>query len=85
MVHPEFEDLFSVWSDDQVEARYLVHPRYVERLLEVEQAFDGQNVRTLFKGGELVIAIESDNMFESGSLARQRGPRPGRDAASTSS
>ena len=68
MVHPEFEDLYCVFSDDQVEARYLVHPRYVERLVDVERAFGGQNVRALFKGGELAIAIESGNMFESGSM-----------------
>jgi hypothetical protein len=68
MVHPEFADLFSVWSDDQVEARYLVHPVYVERVLEVERAFHGKNVRTLFHGGELVIVIESEDMFESGSM-----------------
>jgi hypothetical protein len=68
MVHPEFEDVFWVWSDDQVEARYLVHPRYIERLIEVERAFGGENIRALFKGGELAIAIESGNMFESGSL-----------------
>jgi hypothetical protein len=68
MVHPEFADLFSVWSDDQVEARYLVHPAYVERVLAVEQAFHGKDVRTLFSGGELVIVIASDNMFESGSM-----------------
>lgn len=68
MVHPDFEDVFTVWTDDQVESRYLVHPRYCERLIEVERAFGGQNVRTLFKGGELVLAIESGNMFESGSL-----------------
>ncbi len=68
MVHPEFEDLFSVWTDDQVEARYLVHPIYVERLVDIERAFGGQNIRALFKGGELVIVIESGDMFESGSL-----------------
>jgi hypothetical protein len=68
MVHPEFEDAFSVWSDDQVEARYLVHPQYIERLIGVEQGFGGQNVRALFKGGELAIVIESGNLFESGSL-----------------
>lgn len=68
MVHPEFEDLFTVWSDDQVEARYLVHPRYIERLIEVERAFGGQDIRALFKGGELAICIESGDMFESGSL-----------------
>ena len=63
-----FEDMFSVWTDDQVEARYLVHPRYIERLIEVERAFGGQNIRALFKGGELSIVIESGDMFESGSL-----------------
>lgn len=68
MVHPDFEDVFSVWTDDQVESRYLVHPQYCERLVAVESAFGGQNIRTLFKGGELAIAIESGNMFESGSL-----------------
>jgi hypothetical protein len=68
MVHPEFEDLFSVWSNDQVEARYLVHPAYVERVLAVEQAFHGKDVRTLFHGGELVIVIASDDMFESGTM-----------------
>jgi hypothetical protein len=68
MVNPEFSDTFSVWSDDQVEARYLVHPVYVERVLAVEQAFHGKDVRTLFSGGELVIAIESEDMFESGSM-----------------
>ena len=68
MVHPEFADAFSVWSTDQVEARYLVHPSYVEKLLEVERAFHGKNVRTLFRLGELVIVIESENLFESGSI-----------------
>ena len=68
MVNPEFSDTFSVWSDDQVEARYLVHPVYVERVLAVEKAFQGKNVRTLFIDGELVIAIESEDMFESGSM-----------------
>jgi hypothetical protein len=68
MVSPEFEDLFTVWTDDQTEARYLVHPRYIERLVEVERAFGGQNIRTLFHGGELAIVIESGDMFESGSL-----------------
>lgn len=68
MVHPEFADRFSLWSNDQVEARYLVHPAYVERVLAVEQAFHGKDVRTLFHGGELVIVIASENMFESGSM-----------------
>jgi Protein of unknown function (DUF3137) len=68
MVDPRFEDVFAVWSDDGVEARYLVHPEYIERLLAVEQAYAGENIRALFTGGELTIVLESGDMFESGSL-----------------
>ena len=68
MVDPRFEDTFTVWSDDGVEAHYLVHPEYAERLLAVESAYRGRNLRALFHGGELLIVLETDNQFESGSL-----------------
>ena len=68
MADPRFEDAFTVWSNDQVEARYLVHPEYMERLVAVEQAFAGDNLRALFREGQLLIVLESGNMFESGSL-----------------
>lgn len=68
MVHPEFGDAFAAWTTDQVEARYLVHPAYVERLINIESAFSGKNIRTLFHAGEVLVAIESGNMFESGSI-----------------
>lgn len=67
-VHPAFEDVFELWSDDQVEARVLVHPSYVEHLLAVEAAFQGDAVRALFSRGSVVIAVESKDLFESGSL-----------------
>lgn len=68
LVHPGFEDAFDVYSNDQVEARYLVHPVYIERLVALEQAFSGKNIRTLFTGGSLVVALENEDMFESGSI-----------------
>jgi len=68
MVHPDFEDIFDIFSNDQVEARYLVHPTYVERLIKIEQAFNGDDVCCLFDGSELVVVINSGNMFESGSI-----------------
>lgn len=68
MVDPRFEDQFAVWSNDQVESRYLVHPAYVERLMAVEAAFAGDHIRCLFNGGQLIVALESGNLFESGSL-----------------
>lgn len=68
MVDPRFEDAFNVWSNDPVEAQYLVHPEYIERLIAVEQAYAGENIRALFHGGELLVVLESGNLFDSGSL-----------------
>jgi hypothetical protein len=68
VVHPGFEDRFTIWSNDQVEARYLVHPEYVERLLAVEAAFSGEDIRALFHEGDLLIALKTGDLFESGSL-----------------
>ncbi len=68
MVDPRFGEEFAVWSNDQVEARYLVHPAYVEKLMAVEAAFAGEKIRCLFNGGQLIVVLESGNLFESGSL-----------------
>ncbi len=68
MVHPGFGDQFCIYSNDQVEARYLVHPEYVERLMAVQKAFAGKDIRAIFDRGELVIVVETENLFESGSI-----------------
>lgn len=67
-VHPDFAEVFSLFSDDQVEARVLVHPTYVEHLLQLESAFGAKELRALFTQGEVIIAAEGDDMFESGSM-----------------
>lgn len=67
-VHPLFEGTFDIYSDDQVEARVLMHPAYLEKLLEIERAFFGSKARALFHDGLVVIAIDSGNLFESGGM-----------------
>lgn len=67
-VHPQFDDVFEMYTDDQVEARVLAHPSYVEHLLALERAFHGEAVRALFHKGEVVVAVESGNLFESGDM-----------------
>jgi len=67
-VHPSFSDIFALYSDDQVEARVLVHPSYVEHLLRLEDAFEAQELRALFSRGEVILALESANLFESGGM-----------------
>lgn len=67
-VHPAFGETFALYSDDQVEARVLVHPSYVEHLLKLESAFEARELRALFTRGEVVIAVEAGDLFESGGM-----------------
>jgi hypothetical protein len=68
LVDPKFERLFEVWGTDQTEARYLVHPVMMERLMELEAALHGKRIRCAFEGGDLLIAVEGGNLFEPGDL-----------------
>ena len=62
------ERAFEVYSNDQVEARYLIHPVFMERLLALEQHFKCGKLRCGFEQGDLLIAIEGKNRFEIGSM-----------------
>lgn len=66
----QLEKAFEVYSDDQVEARYLIHPVFMERLLELETRFKGKNLRCAFFEGQLLIAIEGGDKFEIGTMFR---------------
>ncbi len=68
MVHPDFEDAFDVYSSDPVEAQYLVHPVYIERLIALEHEFAGKNLAALFHGGDMIVTLETGDMFESASM-----------------
>ena len=67
---PDFERKFEVRSTDQVEARVLMHPVFVERLLELEQQMRGGRLRCGFQDGDLLIAIESKDRYEIGDMGK---------------
>jgi hypothetical protein len=60
----QFERIFEVFGDDQVEARFLVHPSFMERLMALETAMAGKNLRCAFDGGDLLVAVEGADLFE---------------------
>tara|TARA_R110002051_G_scaffold308629_4_gene380677 strand:- start:20517 stop:21488 length:972 start_codon:yes stop_codon:yes gene_type:complete len=72
LVDPRFEKAFEVYGTDQVLARYMLDPAFMERLLKLETALKGKNVRAAFDEhsgqGELLIAAETGNLFEAGSM-----------------
>lgn len=60
----QFERAFDVYGTDQVEARYLVHPAFMSRLIDFEAHVGGKNLRCMFHEGALVIVVDGSNMFE---------------------
>ena len=66
---PVFERKFEVYSDNQIEARYLLTTAFMERLLRLKQAFRGKKIECSFFDHQLMIAIStSENMFETSSF-----------------
>lgn len=63
MVDRTFEDKFEVYADDQVEARTLITPDFMERLLALSRHYLGRGVQCLFLGHELHIALKIDGRF----------------------
>lgn len=66
---PEFEERFVVYSADQVEARYLLTPALLRRMLELRERYR-EGVCFSFIGGAIYIAIRnSRDRFEPTLLA----------------
>ncbi|MFO1015051.1 MAG: DUF3137 domain-containing protein [Caulobacteraceae bacterium] len=63
-----FEKIFEVYGSDQVEARFLVHPVFMEKLLALETTFKGGKIRCGFDQGDLLIAVEGRDHFEIGGM-----------------
>jgi hypothetical protein len=68
LVASEFEKAFEVWGTDQVEARYLLHPYMMQRLIDLERGLHGKRLRCAFESGDLLVAVEGGNLFEPGDL-----------------
>jgi hypothetical protein len=61
---PEFEKLFRVTSDDQVEARYILTPKFMETLKEFRNRI-GVNVSVSFVNSKMFLAVyTNEDYFE---------------------
>lgn len=65
---PQFEKIFEVFGDDQVEARAILTPTFMEALLAIEKALAGNHVRCGFCDGDFLVVIEGPNRFEIGGM-----------------
>lgn len=70
LASPVFEKVFEAWSTDQVEARDLLDPIVLERFQELERLYGGKKIRAAFDGGKLLIAVETGDRLNIGTMFR---------------
>ena len=70
LVDPVFEKIFEAYGTDQVEARYLLDPVFMQKLVDLEQSVDGKKIRFGFLGGKLHIVVQTPNRYEAGSMLK---------------
>lgn len=64
-----FMKKWRVLTDKQVEARYILTPVFMEKMLEIKRLFHGKHIDFSFFGSKLLIAVHTrKNMFETTSL-----------------
>ena len=65
----DFDNRFNVYTKDQVEARYLLTPTFMERLKHLETSFGTRGIKCSFFDDCIMFAISSKkDLFELGSL-----------------
>ncbi len=66
---PRFEKMFEVYGTDQVEARYLLTPTFMERIVALSDHFGKKSVELAFVDNRLLVSIRvSTDQFEGGGL-----------------
>ena len=68
----DFEKRFDVFTDDEVEARYLITPSFMERLNEMKVAFKADKVSCAFYNKYLFVALQTpEDLFSICSLFKR--------------
>ena len=64
-----FSDKYNVLAGDQIEARYILTPAFIDRLNNLKTALSSKEVWCVFKGNQVIMAFETEHdMFEVGEL-----------------
>ncbi len=72
-----FEKIFEVYSDNQIEARYLLTTAFMERVLKLRDLFGGKSIQFSFFKDKLLFCIPtSQDMFEPCSFFKSAVNKP---------
>ncbi len=70
----EFMKDYTVYSDNQIEARYLITTAFIDRLKNIKNQFKCKYLRVAFKDNKIVIAVHTDrDMFKMADMNSDTG------------
>lgn len=65
----EWDRKYKVLSKDEIESRYLITPAFMERFMQLKNAFGTDNIKCSFFNGKIMFAIATNkDFFEVGGL-----------------
>lgn len=65
LVDPQFEKAFDLFTNDQVEARYLVDPKMIENLKAMRDVYNAESFSVAYYNNQILVLLPSDhNYFE---------------------
>ncbi len=68
---PDFNNQFDVFSQDQVESRYILTTSFMERFKNLKEIFNTNNIRASFQNNSVLIAISSSkDLFVLGDVTK---------------
>lgn len=59
-----FEKAFEAWGTDQMEARYILDPIVMEKLIALETTLSGGKIRAIFENDAAYLMVEGRDLFE---------------------
>jgi hypothetical protein len=63
LVDPEFENRYSVFTNDQVEARYLLDPAQIERVKHLSNTYQAKGLSMAYFGNKVLLLVSSARDF----------------------
>ena len=70
----EFMKNYTVYSTNQIEARYLITTAFIDRLKNIKTKFKTKYIRVAFKDDKIVIALHTDrDMFKMANMTSDTG------------
>ena len=63
LIDPEFDQIFNIYSNDQVEARYILDPKVIEELKSFKKKYDSEKICLALYDKRLLVTVKTKSKY----------------------